>query len=167
MAENTNPPFQFDDHSIHLYHLGQLMGNLSVFEMAVRIFLCKHHNEKWKPPKKGDKIVPETHMTNFNSLGEIVKKYNKISEEKYKIDPFVVRLRDGIAHGRIITMESMEIGIFKYAQPKNGNVEVVLDEVLNTDFYRKSLALVDEQILKVIDCGQQLGYSNTPAKKIE
>jgi hypothetical protein len=64
-----------------------------------------------------------------------------------------------------MTIESsLEIRMFKYGKPKDGMVEVVMDQTLSPQFYQKCSELISEQIEKVTDCEIHFGYRK---KKVE
>jgi hypothetical protein len=88
---NTSfPTIQLNDHNRHLLSLGGLLANLNVLEGSLRMFLCNHHKENWAIPAKGEKVVPETHLTNHDSLTKIVKKYNIIAPKSFNVDSQIV-----------------------------------------------------------------------------
>jgi hypothetical protein len=71
-------------------------------------------------------LIPKNALTNYDNLGQIIQKFNKHSDIVYKIDQQkILRLRDGIAHGRILSDAPDAINkLLKFSKPKNNDVEV-------------------------------------------
>jgi predicted GTPase len=146
----------------HAYNLGSVVANLQSLEFSLRLFLCATYNEPIKIPCSGQVTVPETHLTNYDSLGELIKKYNNIAASVYShlmLDTSVVEIRDALAHGRTLApTPDPPVRIFKFDRPKKGIVNVSYDQVMDQQWFNQSRKLIVEQIGKVQTCAKQLGY---------
>lgn len=146
----------------HAYNLGSVVANLQSFEFGLRLFLCVAHNEPIKIPSRGQITGPETYLTNYDSLSELIKKYNDIASSKFPhltLDSSVVEIRDALAHGRTLSPASdPPVRIFKFDRPRNGIVNVVYDQMMDRQWRDQSLKVILEQISKLQDCARQSGY---------
>ena len=87
----------------HILGLGKIIANLHALEYVLRIFLCEANSEMVQIPLAGTIQLLKTHLTNYDSLGVLIDKYNaslSANENKFRINREVVRVRDAIAHGR-------------------------------------------------------------------
>jgi len=94
------------DANDHLLGLGKIASNLHGLEILLRVFLCEATNQKFIFPKAGDAALPNSHLTNYDSLGDLVIDYNgalSASEKHLNVDPSVVDTRDALAHGRLMS----------------------------------------------------------------
>ena len=88
----------------------------------LRYFLLRLHNQEAQFPKVGDADANETYLTNFVSLGDLVKEFNSVLEEpekQFSVDAQVVFIRDAIAHGRLLTKEGLPYRLWKFGRPKD------------------------------------------------
>ena len=126
------------------------------------MFLCAAHNETIAIPGIGQITVSETHLTNYDSLGVLIKKYNDIASSKYPhliLDSSVVEIRDALAHGRTLsTASDPPVRIFKFDRPQNSVVNIVYDQAMDEQWYNQSRKLIVEQIGKLQNCARQIGY---------
>ena len=147
-----------EDH-LHAIYLGKLMANLHSLEYILRTVLSNHHRENTGELLVGvTKTAPLTHFTNYDSLSQLIGKYNNLSEPKYHVDKFVVSLRDAVAHGRVFTLDRFPLRLLKFDKPqKNGNVAIVFDQLMDEDWFKKNVSLVREQIEKVVAMANSSG----------
>ncbi len=144
-------------------NLGKVVGNLHSLEIMLRLFLHKVELNRYgaTPPEvsldniKAGNVLPENYLTNWDSLGDLVKKYN--DSVTYRgvlelcVDEIVVKLRDTFAHGRVLGKQpEPPFQIYKFEKP-TGTHEVRVEYVANLT--EKELAVyihhVREQIEKV------------------
>lgn len=148
----------------HTLNLGKLIVNLHSLEFSLRVFLCEAHKEPFLTPNIGHKSVTETHLTNYDSLGQLIKKYNDMvttANAQFLVDKAVVELRDAIVHGRVMSQtQNPPLRIFKFNKPNGGLVDVAYDQTMDQPWYDSSRRFVYEQIKKVGDYGQQLGFKS-------
>ncbi len=146
----------------HAYKLGTVVANLQSLEFCLRLFLCAVHNETIEIPNVGQITVTETHLTNYDSLGPLIKKYNDIASSKYPhlmLDSSVIKIRDALAHGRTLSPNpDPPVRIFKFDRPKNGVVNIAYDQAMDRQWHHQSIKLILEQINKLQDCARQSGY---------
>jgi len=130
----------------HSQNLGGLLANFHSLEFMLRAFLHKHNpdEEKWANGMDvynyeiGTKL-PENSFTNFDSLGQLIKKYNAIAQKNSieEIDTTLVDLRDAIAHGRTSTYDDNKpFRLIKFSPPIKGQVEVVFNCVMTLEWYK-------------------------------
>ena len=114
----------------YLRDLGKVIGNLHSLELMLRLFL---HNVELKrygspPPEVSlDKIkvgdfIQENYFVNYDSLGDLVNKYNDIitsrRSSELSVDETTVKLRDAFAHGRILgSQPSPPFKLYKFGRP--------------------------------------------------
>jgi hypothetical protein len=91
------------DYKDHCLRVGYIHMNLTALESSLRFFLLKANNETFAPPKAEDTETPLTQMTNYASLGWLIKEYNNKLDAKelpqFAIDNASERIRDALAHG--------------------------------------------------------------------
>jgi len=117
--------------------LGRTIGNLHSLELLLRLFLHNVDARRYgsPPPEVGlDKIkvgdvVPENYFTNYDSLRDLVKKYNNlVTSQKapgFCVDETVVKLRDALAHGRVLGQQpAPPLQLYKFGKPKSHQVTV-------------------------------------------
>jgi hypothetical protein len=153
----------------HLQYLGLLKSNLLSLEFSLRAFLYNHSYREL--PKgtvplgrlenlKVGQLVKENPLTNFDSLGDLIKKYNqraKLYPNNLIIDKSLIDLRDILAHGRISSDKPQHpMNLLKFARPKNGQVEVTHNIEMNRDWYKEQCAKLLDAMLKVMEAAREL-----------
>jgi len=116
--------------------LGKIMNNLLSLEFVVRLFLHEVEQTRygWPPRtdvgtiKAGD-VVPESYLTNYESLGKLIDKYNAVVQCRgapdLRVDRVVVVLRDALAHGRMLSDTPLSPPrLYKFGKPKERMVPV-------------------------------------------
>ena len=142
----------------HASNLGKLITNLQGLELMLRQFLCTAKNETIAMPPIGQTNVPENHLTNYDTLGMLIEKYNnEVSEEfpNFTVDASVVELRDALAHGRLFPESKppkLPQRIVKFNRPKNGIAEIVFDAVMDQTWFDEWQSRLNEQIDKIGNC---------------
>ena len=144
--------------SNHALLLGKLIGNLQSLEIGIRVFLhrCSDSSSHQTPTrshynlKVGDE-VPEDAFTNYDSLGDLIKKYNSIIQSKdpnLVIDISVVQIRDLVAHGRVSAPEPDEtkLEIVKFGKPSNGKVIVADCATMTDQWLQEKIDFVRSQL---------------------
>lgn len=151
----------------HASNLGKLITNLQSLELALRQFLCRLNNEAIIVPSIGQKNVLVDHLTNYDSLGALIKKYNNAVCSEYPhfiVDDCVVELRDALAHGRLVSISNPPQPpqrIFKFSRPKNDTVDLVFDEIMDDAWFKKWLGITHDQLSKVWECLQEFSIWQT------
>ena len=107
------------------FDLGQVVENLQSLEATLRIILAQGCGPDPFKLQAGQQ-VPVTHMTNWATLGKLIKKFNRAVPTKYKLDKArIVNLRDALAHGfTLIKHPGSPTRLIKFGKPKNGMVRV-------------------------------------------
>jgi len=114
-----------NEHQIFSYHLGQVVENLQSLEATLRIVLSEGHGPDPFKLQAGQQ-VPETVMTTWASLSELIRKFNKIVSCEYHLDEdSIVSLRDALVHGfTLIKHSDSPTRLIKFGKPMNGMVPV-------------------------------------------
>jgi len=158
--DNLNESFQ---------RMGKLVVHLQSLEFALRAFLYnKETGPKPTNPDFAKKIydfnagdyVDENAFTNYDTLGELIGKYNKIvalTDSTLCVDKNIVDIRDALAHGRISSespsfMEPQKL--VKYDKPQNGQVRVTHCITLKKEWFDENIKLVHENILHVSEANE-------------
>jgi hypothetical protein len=148
----------------HASGIGKLVGNFQTLECVLRIYLCEDRHEPINFPEPGSQHVQETHLTNFDTLGELIDKYNATldaSTKPFQIDRSVVAIRDAIAHGRVISnAPEPPIRLFKFNRPRNGVVTLAFDQLLDEKWFADSRELVSREVHKVVDMSRHRGFKS-------
>ena len=144
----------------HLLHLGKLVGNLQSLEGLLRCYLL---NIDQTPPaskgtlywnlKTGD-VVPEDAFTNYDTLGDLINKYNADVQSRdagLRVDPSLVSVRDLLAHGRVAAgaPDPSLLKIVKFNRPSDGNVKVVAAALMDETWFKAQNSLVLTQLKHV------------------
>lgn len=114
-----------NEHQVFNYHLGQVVENLQTLEATLRIVLSQGHGPDPFNLQAGQQ-VPETAMTTWATLGELIGKFNKTVPREYHLDETsIVYLRDALAHGfTLIKHPGSPKRLIKFGKPRNGKVPV-------------------------------------------
>lgn len=145
----------------YVAELGKVIANLHSLEASIRIFLAAKDAGNGMEidvcALSQDEIVPETFLSSYDSLGQVIRKYNELAAPDCQVDPTIVILRDSLAHGRVIGMDATteRLRLVKFGRRDvNGNVRVELAEDLTLDWLIEQRQRVYAEILKV---GRSLG----------
>lgn len=141
--------------------LGKIVSNLQALEFGLRAHFYGDDSPAARLPegtmlpdlKAGD-IVAENALTNYETLGQLIKRYNTRianSDPDLKVDPNIVDLRDAIAHGRVLSLqEDSDLMLVKFSRPENGQVTVTFSECLTRKWLSTRVQYVHAEVLKVI-----------------
>lgn len=123
--------------------LGKVIGNLHSLEVMLRLFLHNVDLERYgsPPPKVSldnievDEFVQESYFVNYDSLGDLVKKYNDIVTSRemseLRVDENIIKLRDAFAHGRVLgSQPSPPFTLYKFGKP-SGEHQVKVERITN------------------------------------
>jgi len=114
----------------YLRDLGKVIGNLHSLELMLRLFLHNVDLERYGslPPEVSlddiqvGNFVQENYFVNYDSLGDLVKKYNDIVTSRgmseLRVDESTIKLRDAFAHGRVLgSQPSPPFTLYKFGKP--------------------------------------------------
>ncbi len=150
----------------HVIGIGKIIGNLNSLELLLRVFLCEANGEKLEFPASSTGTVQETHLTNLMSLGDLIDAYNSTltpPEKMFSVDRSVVKIRDAIAHGRLISLsETFPLTLHKFGKPKAGMVTIELVEVISEKWLDENRKLIRDQMDKIPQCTKERGYKFFP-----
>ena len=146
----------------HTSGLGKIIGNLHSLELLLRVFLCEVNGESIEFPGLMTGTVPETHLTNYMSLGQLIDAYNSTlsrSEKLLSVDLSVVKIRDAVAHGRLSSPSpTFPLTLCKFGNPKGGVVPIELIEVISGKWLDENRQLIRDQMNKILQCAKARGY---------
>ena len=142
------------DCQTHAECFGQLFSDLLSLELMLRLCLLRKSSQEssmknLEKLKKGDP-VDENAVTNYDSLGDIIGKFNLAFDKTYWIDETrVVDLRNALAHGRIISTKPYPMRIYKFNKPVEGKVKVLIAEEMTLDWFRKNIKFISNEIDRI------------------
>ncbi|MER0216099.1 MAG: hypothetical protein DU481_07890 [Nitrosomonas sp.] len=130
----------------HVKLLGKLIANFQSFELMLRFFLQRLPTARPIGIPCGIDIysfqvgedLPENELTSYDSLGELIKKYNKevSKHDLEQIDETLVYVRDALAHGRISANDINDtLRLLKFSRPKEGRVTVLFNEEMTETWF--------------------------------
>ena len=150
--------------------VGTIVTNLQSLEFAVRLFLSQSvgpadPNLHIDRLKTGD-TVAEGHLTNYDSLREVIRKANDRLAElgaPERVDESLVEIRDAFAHGRVFALQpDGPYRLVKFDRPKDGTVEVVAILELTRERLKLEVERSGNEVLKVVSVGRRLGLACFP-----
>lgn len=153
------------DEEDHWLSVGAIIGNLESLEFILRGFLSTVHDSDAngllpEMPQnltglRTGQIVPLNHMTNYDSLGVLIDKYNTYVENRDKslmLDKKeVVELRDALAHGRVFQEWSHTGGfqLLKFGKPRDGKVHVTFSQTMDKQWFKHQAEFVKAECMRV------------------
>lgn len=144
----------------HAKLLGGVMVNLHSLEVAIRCYLSRLPSLNKSDSASGFNalVLPvgaeaaEDVITNYESLGKLVKKFNceMGKQGKSTIDLCIIGLRDALAHGRVTAkLEEQEMRIVKFSRPIKGIVKVEVNEIMSADWFASKRRFVYDAVMLV------------------
>ena len=150
------------DGNAYLLGLGKIVSNLQSLEVCLRVFLCDANGQTFKFPKPGDNSLPDSYLTNYDSLGKLVGDYNAmldVGDKVFEVDSQVVHIRDALAHGRLMSPgELFPLTLFRFDRPANGSAGIRFIVELTEAWFEKNRKLIHEQMMKVVECSKKRNY---------
>lgn len=143
--------------------LGKLWASLLFMEEYLRDYLS--WKEKGVPTspnvykiKEGDFINKDAY-TNRDTLGDLIKKFNNdpVNQEKIGREE-VLKIRDALAHGRLVGKLDDGYWLSKYGIPENGKVEVKSHHKFNSEWFVQSEEYVRKETEKVRTALKKSGF---------
>ncbi len=147
----------------HNKWVGAIVMNLQSLETVLRYFLLVANGQTPNFPKVGDKDTSITYLSDYRSLGNLIRLYNeKLSEVEAKSygisSDEILKVRDSIAHGRLVTTNEFPATLWKFGEPMNGRVPIDYCEVLSPEYLVKTSNFVGAEKDKVVKCFQSRKY---------
>lgn len=151
------------NHDDHVAGVGAIVTNLQALETALRFFLGRRYDQHLEFPKPGEPTARKSYLTAFAPLGELIEDFNKSlkpEEEKFKISFEAVRVRDALAHGRLVVPEppSWPATLWKFGKVKDGRMPVEFCEELTIEWMKDQYVKIQKQQQAVIQCFASRGY---------
>lgn len=152
------------DHEAHALGLGSLMANLQSLELLLRAFLVKTSGDEEADGRRligkgvGD-TVPEDPFTNYDSLGQLIGKYNaQVADPELSVSEDVVEIRDALAHGRISGWSpAFPLQLLRFSRPQSGTVKITQLVTLTEEWFAEQRRHVFAQAKKVETAQKRLG----------
>ena len=138
-------------HQIFNYHLGQVVENLQSLEALLRIVLSEGRGPDPFKLQAGQQ-VPETAMTTWASLRELIRKFNKTVPGEYHLDKDrIVDLRDALAHGFThIKHPGSPTRLIKFGKPRNGKVPVEIAADMTPEWLAEQRKVTFEAVRRIV-----------------
>ena len=161
---------QINSHEEYQRYLGLLKSNFFSLEFILRAFLYnqerKNDANRVTPPVTIEdaeigEFVPENSLTNYDSLGDLIDKYNQkasIISNDLIIDRTLVDIRDVLAHGRVFSPEpAFPYYLIKFDKPtKQGQVQVTHKIMMTYGWFKEQADRVAQAIMRVKLATQKL-----------
>ncbi len=152
------------DDDAHALGLGSLVANLQSLELMLRAYLALTSGDEEADGRRligkgvGDK-VPEDPFTNYDSLGQLIRKYNaQVGDPDLSVSEDVVEVRDALAHGRISAwLPEFPLQLLRFAEPQDGTVEITQLVTLTEEWFAEQRRHVFAQAKKVEGARKRLG----------
>jgi hypothetical protein len=139
----------------YVERIGRLSTGLHRLEFLLRTFLVGAEGPNpvvdINTVRVGDK-VPETALTDYAPLDQLIKRYNAHADVKVSIHrDDIVPLRDSLAHARIYSMtERPPFRLVRFGKPVGGTVEVIsVVENLDEAWLEAKREVIEAAIKKV------------------
>lgn len=146
----------------HASDLGTLVSNFQSLELIIRVYLYTIDNSSMNTQQNKDLMdlvegdeIEDNALTNYDSLNNLIDRFNhdmKIRNSmEYALNKKLVRLRDLIAHGRVLgkVPDMNRMKLFKFEKPKNGKVIVSDSVVMSDHWYAENITLLKNEIRKI------------------
>jgi hypothetical protein len=151
------------DHNDHIAGVGAIVTNLQALETSLRFFLGRRYDQHLEFPKPGDAAARQSYLTAFAPLGELIEDFNKSlkpEEEHFKMSFEAVRVRDALAHGRLVVPEppSWPATLWKFGKVKDGRMPVEFCQELTVEWMKDQYVKIERQHQNVINCFAARGY---------
>jgi hypothetical protein len=156
--------------------IGSVIMNLLALEFAMRAVLHEIESSEHDQDlsnlgslRKGS-VAPLTPLTDYASLGEIIKRFNKLVKGKLPnstIDSSVIELRDTLAHGRTFMLNPEgPFRILKFDRPvfESSKVPVASSDEISREWLKAQCNRVLGEIAKVVNAGRELGLCCFPTE---
>lgn len=152
----------------HALRLGKLVANFHSLEFVLRAFLLNAEGPSKSSVLQSTDLnaliegetVPENAFTNYDTLGDLMDKYNnnpKIVSAKLTINKDLVRIRDAIAHGRVSgSTPSSTLNLLKFDKPEKGKVKVTFSILMTKEWFSEQVTRVYKAILRVNEANDRL-----------
>ncbi len=154
--------------------IGKIVVNLQSLEFSIRLILNELQSvtETIKSQKvdfmkiKVGEWIPENYYTNYDTLGNLIKKLNtelEIRSLPERVDESIVELRDTIAHGRVLALNPEgPYRILRFSRPKDNKVKVVESVYITQDWLSHQIGRSESEVRRVIKISKILKLNCFP-----
>lgn len=138
----------------HEENLGKLLANLQSLELLLRENLSERFDEDDHDNifvlEVGDS-TSVNFFSNYDSLGQLMKKYNRECPNDATVPNWILDIRDALAHGRIASDKQKGLlNLVKFSKPaKDGTVCLEFKAAMTHDWFK-------EQINGVLECAKRI-----------
>lgn len=148
----------------HALRVGKLLVNLHSLEYMVRSYFLHCERGEFpagKPLQRGQQVALSA-MTDYRSLGQLLRDYNNAVAEKFRVDAAdeVVSLRDALAHGRVSTdLAEVSPTLLKFDRPVGNTVVVTHAALMTDDWFDYQIWLVRWALFRVCEANVDVDIS--------
>jgi len=150
----------------YVVRLGKLVANLHSLEYLLRMFLYSRIDQPHTPFPPGESLeiykignrVPLNAISSFDTLNQLIVRYNNHVDSAHKVGIWVVDLRDALAHGRVASDTPFgPYTLVKANKPDNSKlVEITYSQVLTLEWLKIQVHGVRDEMLKVMNAMKPL-----------
>ena len=144
----------------YLLYLGTLVGHYHSLEFVLRAYLQAQPEARPVGLERGTSpydfpvgsTLPESELTSYDSLGDLIKKVNSAFREKglEQIDSNILKVRDALAHGRISSPgPSADMRLVKFGRGGSGTVKVEFNESISISWLDEKRKAVSRLIMRI------------------
>jgi hypothetical protein len=148
----------------HVRNVGIILSNLQHLEFLARSVIAAIDGSgagvDLRAVKAGD-WVPETPVTNYDQLRDVLKDYNARASANHQVDvERLIALRDAFAHGRLIASgTSFPLTLVKFGPAKSGAVPVTTRIDMTSAWFDEMRTFVDSALdaiaMELVDRNRQ------------
>ena len=154
----------------HASNLGRLVSNLQSLEFSLRAFLVNDEIRAGSSfPQSAnlnamriDDVVPLNAFTDYDTLGQLIRKYNgnrTVSSADLGIDEKLADIRDAVAHGRVsASAPSEHPQLLKFSKPRRNEkqVKVTFSAAMTKEWFGIQIGRTHKALLKVNEANIKL-----------
>lgn len=144
--------------SEHSSYLGKLVHNFQALETWLRYALLELERSEHSHAQIDFANIAEgatlslSELTDYADLATLIRRFNRHMEAKNTktLNLALVGIRDAIAHGRILGTENgFPLRLIKFSKPRSGNVTLVVNEVMDDEWFQLQLLRTKRAIDRV------------------
>ena len=142
----------------HYLGVGKIVTSLQSLELVLRVFICDSKYECFTVPIDASKPAAANHVTNYDTLGQLVDKYNAESSDeergRYCVNRGLIGVRDALAHGRLISKvgnPDFPLTLYKFGKPDKSAgvpIECIVVVTSNGDWLESSARSIHDAAVR-------------------
>ena len=144
--------------SEHSSYLGKLVHNFQCLETWLRFALLKLETSQHAEAEidferlSVGAALSANEVTDYATLATLIERFNARMTTKgaKTLNLALVNIRDAIAHGRVVgTVSGFPLRLVKFSKPKSGQVTLVLNEIMNRQWFELQILRTNRAIERV------------------